>query len=399
MTLLVTTYLPIDAGVEPVNRIINHKVVMASSAGARRQLTSNPSDSTLGETAGSDIAEPIDTRTMQVDAEEYAAFQAYRARRRQASLSFETQGTAKRLTPSLKTKDPKPYKGETPEELDDFLYECERQFDAKGFTTEEDREGETPADRVHQKEDTKKKVAYATGFLEERAKTDWKSWLLQFPLGADSWTHFKTLLREFLEGDKEEAYAEGSQKLTNARQRKGDSVNEYYDYTYKLHIRLRALDKERSFTDQQFFDYFRARLLQEYRIKLDELIPGPKTMHELLHQVHRYEKTARTHAQKDGHKDKSRSEGSTKPQDSKKDNKSGRAANHDQKKNRDDKDSSTKAPFVMWKDKLSDDVRDRRWKDQACFKCGLPGHKTRDCTAKDQTLHDSQAMLEAAKNK
>ncbi len=86
---------------------------------------------------------------MQVDAEEYAAFQAYRARRRQASLSFETQGTAKRLTPSLKTKDPKPYKGETPEELDDFLYECERQFDAKGFTTEEDREGETPADRVH----------------------------------------------------------------------------------------------------------------------------------------------------------------------------------------------------------------------------------------------------------
>ena len=89
--------------------------------------------------------------------------------------------------------------------------------------------------------------------------------LIQFPDGADSWTHFKTLLREFLEGDKEEAYAESSQKLTNARQRKTDTVDEFYDFTYKLHIRLRTLDKERAMTDQQFFDYFRARLLQKYR--------------------------------------------------------------------------------------------------------------------------------------
>ena len=298
---------------------------MASSAGARLQLRSDHSDSTL---RGADAGGEAGASTIQVDAEEYAAFQAYQTHRRQASLSFETQGTAKRSTPSLKTKDPKPYKGDTPEELDDFLYECERQFDAKGFE-QEDPEGETPAGQVYQMEETKKKVAYATGFLENRAKTDWKSWLLQFPGGADSWTHFKTLLREFLEGDKDEAYAEGSQKLANARQRKGDSVNEYYDYTYKLHIRLRALDRERSFTDQQFFDYFRARLLQEYRTKLDELIPGPKTIRELLHQVRRYEKTAGIHTQKDGQKDKSRPEGSTKPQASKKDNESDQTANHD----------------------------------------------------------------------
>ena len=68
-------------------------------------------------------------------------------------------------------------------------------------------------------------------------------------MGPSRPSHFKTLLREILEGDKEEAYAESSQKLTNARQRKIDTVNEFYDFTYKLHIRLRTLDKERAMTE------------------------------------------------------------------------------------------------------------------------------------------------------
>ena len=37
-------------------------------------------------------------------------------------LSFKTQGPTKGSAPSLKTKDPKPYEGDTLEELDDFLY-------------------------------------------------------------------------------------------------------------------------------------------------------------------------------------------------------------------------------------------------------------------------------------
>ena len=52
-------------------------------------------------------------------------------------------------------------------------------------------------------------------------------------------------------------------------------------------------------------------------------------MNELLHQVRRYERTAKVNAPKDGHKDKSRFEGSSKPQDSKRDSKSDRVANHD----------------------------------------------------------------------
>ena len=135
-----------------------------------------------------------------MSAEDYAAFQTFQTHRRQASLSFETQGSAKRPIFGLKTKDPISYKGNTSEELNDFLYECERQFDTKGFQKEESREGVTSADLATYKEETMKKVGYATGFLEDRAKTGWKSWLIQFPNGADSWAHFKTLLREFLEG-------------------------------------------------------------------------------------------------------------------------------------------------------------------------------------------------------
>ena len=68
-----------------------------------------------------------------MSAEDYAAFQAFQTHRRQASLSFETLGSAKRSTLSLKTKDPVSYKGDSSEELNDFLYECERQFNIKGF--------------------------------------------------------------------------------------------------------------------------------------------------------------------------------------------------------------------------------------------------------------------------
>ena len=180
----------------------------------------------------------------------------------------------------MDTKDPKLYKGDTPEELDDFLYKCERQFDAKGFQKEENCEGVTSADPIAYKEETMK----------------------QFSNEANSWTHFKTLLRELPERDKEEAYAESSQKLTNARQRKTDTVNGFYDFVYKLHIRLRTLDRERAMTVQQFFGYFRARLLPGYRTMLDELNPGPRTMNELLRRVRRYERTAKVNAPKDGHK-------------------------------------------------------------------------------------------------
>lgn len=360
--------------------------------------------SNLNDTSPDNLAGPS---MVQVNRDDYAAFQAYQAHRRQASLSFETQGVPKRSALSLKTKDPNPYKGDTPEELDDFLYECERQFDAKGFPRERTTDDEDAPAQALNKEETMKKVAYATGFIEGRAKTDWKSWLLQFPDGADSWTHFKTLLQEFLEGDKEEAFAEGNQKLTNARQRRSDSVNEFYDYTYKMHIRLRALDSKRAMTDDQYFDYFRARLLIEYRVKLDELIPGPRNIHDLLHQVRRYEKSAKTTgSREDSKKDKSRSEGSSNTQDSKKDNKSGRAATHDRQKGqgykkdkKDKKDKQEKPPFVKYKDKLSEAVRERRAKDSACYKCGLPGHLTRDCTAEEQVLLDTSTMLQAAKNK
>ena len=81
----------------------------------------------------------------------------------------------------------------------------------------------------------------------------------------------------------------------------------------------------------------------------------------------------------------------SKPQDSKKDNKSDRAANHDQKKARGDKKDKDKSSFVIWKDKLSKAIKERRFKDK------LSAHQTRDCKAKEQALHDTQAMLDATK--
>ena len=131
------------------------------------------------------VGDATATRAVQMSVEDYAAFQAFQTHRRQALLSFEIQGTARRFTPSLKTKDPISYKGDTPEELNDFLYECERQFDIKGFQKEENREDVTSADLASYKEETMKK----------------------FSNKGDLWTHFKTLLREF----------ESSQKLIYAR--------------------------------------------------------------------------------------------------------------------------------------------------------------------------------------
>lgn len=54
--------------------------------------------------------------------------------------------------------------------MHDFLYESERQSDVKDFQKEENREGVTSADLAS--EETRKKVAYATGFLENRDKTN-----------------------------------------------------------------------------------------------------------------------------------------------------------------------------------------------------------------------------------
>lgn len=58
------------------------------------------SDDTLEENA------TADTRAVQMSVEDYTAFQAFQTHRRQASLSFETQGAAKRPISSLKMKDP-----------------------------------------------------------------------------------------------------------------------------------------------------------------------------------------------------------------------------------------------------------------------------------------------------
>ncbi len=345
-------------------------------------------------------------RAYQAHAEEFAAYQANQAlpRRRQASLSYETQGMPKRQTPNLKAKDPAPYKGVSPAELDEFIYECERQFASRGFQSEEIQEGVTPMSQSQLREETIKKVAYATGFLESTPRTDWRSWLLQNPGGATSWTHFKTLLSEFLEGDKEEAYLEANEKLLAAKQRKGDTINAFHEYAYKLHIRLRALDSAQAMTDRQFFNFIRARILPDHRVELDKLMIGPRTIQELLTQIRKYERAAKTHIKQDGGS-RSHSELSSKSQDSKRDNKSGRTGKPDQKgrgetlgQAKTSRKKENESTFVMYKDKLTDEVRERRSKDKACYKCGMPGHRTAECTVKEQVMFDSPKMLEATKN-
>ncbi len=128
-------------------------------------------------------------------------------------------------------------------------------------------------------------------------------------------------------------------------------------------------------------------------------------MQELLAQLHKYERSNKSQQQREVNQDKPHAERSSKSQDQKKDTKSRRKGATDQKsKDRDratgqgKKDKDTEE-FVMYKDKLKDDVRERRYKDGACYKCGMCGHRTRDCTIKEQVLFDSPKMLESAKNK
>ena len=121
-----------------------------------------------------DPRELVTFRAYQAHAEEFTAYQANQAlpRRRQASLSYETQRMSKRQTSNLKAKDPAPYKGVSPAELNEFIYECERQFASRGFQSEEIQEGVTLISQSQLRKKTIKKVVYATGFLESTPRTD-----------------------------------------------------------------------------------------------------------------------------------------------------------------------------------------------------------------------------------
>ena len=52
----------------------------------------------------------------------------------------------------------------------------------------------------------------------------------------------------------------------------------------------------------------------------------------------------------------------------------------------------------MYKDKLTDEVRERRFKDKACYKYNMSDHRTAECIVKEQVMFDSLKMLEATKN-
>ena len=134
-----------------------------------RGNTAALSDNTLGENSGSNTG---DTRAIQLSTQEYQEFRAFQSHRRQALLSFETQGQAKRHIPSLKTKDPKPYTGKSPEELEDYFYEYERHFNSKRFQKELDGQDLTPAERIIQEDETIQKVAYASSWLDDTPQTD-----------------------------------------------------------------------------------------------------------------------------------------------------------------------------------------------------------------------------------
>ncbi len=180
-------------------------------------------------------------------------------------------------------------------------------------------------------------------------------------------------------------------------------INAFHEYAYKLHIRLRALDSAQAMTDRQFFNFIRARILPDHRVELDKLMIGPRTIQELLTQIRKYERAAKTHTKQDGGS-RSHSELSSKSQDSKRDNKSGRTGKPDQKgrgetlgQAKTSRKKENESTFVMYKDKLTDEVRERRSKDKACYKCGMPGHRTAECTVKEQVMFDSPKMLEATK--
>ena len=209
---------------------------------------------------------------------------------------------------------------------------------------------------------------------------------------------------EFLKGDKKKAYLETNKKLLAAKQRKGDIINAFHEYAYKLHIRLRALDSTQTMTNRQFFNFIRARILSNHRVELDKLMIGPRTIQELLTQIRKYERAAKTHI-KQNEDSRSHSELSSKSQNSKRNNKSDRTGKSDQK-GRDEtlgqaktsRKKENKSTFIMYKDKLIDEVRKRRYKDKACYKCDISGHRTAKCIVKKQVMFDSLKMLETTKN-
>lgn len=53
----------------------------------------------------------------------------------------------------------------------------------------------------------------------------------------------------------------------------------------------------------------------------------------------------------------------------------------------------------MYKDKLKNDMRKRRYKNDACYKCDMCEYRTRDCIIKEQILFDFLKMLKLIKNK
>ena len=81
---------------------------------------------------------------------------------------------SKRQTSNLKAKDPASYKGVSPAELNEFIYECERQFAFRGFQSEEIQKGVTSMSQSQLREETIKKVVYAIDFLESTSRTDWR---------------------------------------------------------------------------------------------------------------------------------------------------------------------------------------------------------------------------------
>ena len=129
-----------------------------------------------------------------------------------------------------------------------------------------------------------------------------------------------------------------------------------------------------------------------------------RTIQELLTQIRKYERAAKTHIKQD-EDSRSYSKLSSKSQNSKRDNKSGRIGKPDQK-SRDEtleqaktsRKKENKSTFVIYKDKLTDEVRKRRFKDKACYKCDMSDHRTAECTVKKQVIFDSLKMLEATKN-
>ena len=79
---------------------------------------------------------------------------------------------SKRQISNLKAKDSALYKGVSPAELNEFIYECERQFAFRGFQSEEIQKGVTSMSQSQLRKETIKKVVYVTDFLESTSRTD-----------------------------------------------------------------------------------------------------------------------------------------------------------------------------------------------------------------------------------